>query len=73
MLEAPKIFKGTNAAHTDATLYLKNITQSPVFHSNSYSEDSITSQSKEKVEKPLNKDKNKKNIDRKLFYQQLNK
>jgi hypothetical protein len=46
MLEAPKIFKGAIAAHTDATLYLKNTTQSPMLHSSSYSEDSMTQESK---------------------------
>jgi hypothetical protein len=72
-LEAPKIFKGTIAAHTDAALYLKNTSQSPILHSSSHSDESMTERSKEKEEKALNKDKHKKNIDRKQFYEQLNR
>lgn len=35
MLEAPKIFKGNSAKHTDGALYIKNMTQSPMIHTQS--------------------------------------
>jgi hypothetical protein len=68
MLEAPKIFKGSIAAHTDGALYLRNIVQSPMFYSRSISEESVNEQSREKEERVQNRDKNRKNIDRKQFY-----
>lgn len=73
MLEAPKIFKGTTAKHTDGALYLKNMSQSPMFQTQSYSEESVSVEIPQKEEKGLNKRKSIKNIDRKQFYEEFNK
>lgn len=40
MIEAPKIFKGSTARHTDAALYIKNMSQNATPQSQSVFEDS---------------------------------